>query len=158
MQQLPTTIECRRANDSSRFIYRSGFPNCYRASIKIILNNLFRLQDLEIVNKPSGALEITALRAGIPEIMLIKYDRMRVNGKKGIAKVRNHICTNCRIQVPIAVTASLMNGAESQVCGNCGRFLCLPDSSEIKLEELAALAALPVTKPKLRRAKKTPKE
>jgi hypothetical protein len=122
-----------------------------RCFIKIILNNLIRLQDLEIANKPAGAVEITTLRAGIPEIMLRKYDRMRANGKKGIALVRNHVCTNCRIQVPIAVTASLMNGAESQVCGNCGRYLCLPDSTEVKVEEVAAV---PVKPAKTRRVKK----
>jgi predicted nucleic acid-binding Zn-ribbon protein len=118
--------------------------------IKIILNNLFKLQDLEIENDIAVAPQITELRAGIPENMLRKYDRMRANGKKGIALVRNHVCTNCRIQVPIAVTASLMNGAESQVCGNCGRFLCLPDPSEVRVEEVAAA---PVTKPKKRRVK-----
>jgi predicted nucleic acid-binding Zn-ribbon protein len=85
--------------------------------------------------------------------MLHKYDRMRANGKKGIALVRNHVCTNCRIQVPIAVTASLMNGAQTEVCGNCGRFLCLPDSAEVKVEEVVAV---PV-KPKTRRVKKVAK-
>lgn len=130
-------------------------PGCHHGLIKIILNNLFRLQDLEIANKSAGALEITELRAGIPESMLHKYDRMRVNGKKGIAMVRNHVCTNCRIQVPIAVTNVLMNGTESQVCGNCGRYLCLPDPSEVKAEEVAAA---PVTKPKKTRKAKVTKE
>jgi len=136
-------------------VYPSRFRSWYHWLIKIILNNLFKLQDLEIGNESSFAPQITALRAGIPEIMLRKYDRMRANGKKGIAMVRNHVCTNCRIQVPIAVTASLMNGAESQVCGNCGRFLCLPDSTEMKVEEVVAL---PVTRKKTRRVKKAAKD
>jgi hypothetical protein len=125
-----------------------------RSAIKIILNNLYRLQDLEIGNKSTVAPQIAELRAGIPEPMLRKYDRMRANGKKGIALVRNHVCTNCRIQVPIAVTASLMNGTETAVCGNCGRYLCLPDSPEVKVEEVATVAPV---KPKTRRVKKAAK-
>jgi hypothetical protein len=139
----------------TRFVYPVRFRLWHDWLIKIILNNLFKLQDLEIGNHSAVAPQIAALRAGIPENILRKYDRMRANGKKGIALVRNHVCTNCRIQVPIAVTAALMNGAESQVCGNCGRFLCLPDSTETKVEEVVAL---PVARTKTRRVKKAARD
>ena len=91
-----------------------------------ILQNLYKLQALEMAGKTSRNPQAAVLRAGIPEGMLAKYDRARARGKKGIALVVNHVCTNCRIRVPVAVTASLAGGSV-QVCGNCGLYLCLPE-------------------------------
>ena len=94
-----------------------------------ILQNLYSLQTLDIAGLTGGNPQVAALRAGIPEGMLTNYDRARARGKKGIALVRNHVCTNCRMQVPVAVTASLTAGT-IQVCGNCGLYLCLPQPDE----------------------------
>jgi predicted nucleic acid-binding Zn-ribbon protein len=97
--------------------------------MKVILENLYRLQTLDLAGKPLDHAQAAGLRATIPERMLTTYDRARARGKKGIAMVRNHVCTNCRMQVPIAVTASLMGGFV-QLCGNCGLYLCLPEPQE----------------------------
>jgi len=97
--------------------------------MKGILQNLYRLQNLDSAGRRSDSAETASLRAAIPEGMLINYDRARARGKKGIAVVRNHVCTNCRIQLPVAVTASLSAGL-IQTCGNCGLYLCLPDPDE----------------------------
>jgi hypothetical protein len=113
------------------------------------LRNLYTLQTLES-EKKSAASEIASLRADIPQAMLRNYDRMRAKGKKGIALVRNHVCTNCRIQVPVAVTASLMNGTLIQVCGNCGRYLCLPETPE---PEAVVEIAVVAPRPKVRRSR-----
>jgi len=101
-------------------MYLSASPGYTIPIIKNILQNLYTLQTLESEKKPAAS-EIATLRAGIPQAMLRNYDRMRVKGRKGIALVRNHVCTNCRIQVPVAVTASLMNGTLIQVCGRAAR-------------------------------------
>src|SRR5690242_14175819 len=95
--------------------------------MKGILQNLYSLQSLEIGK--ARAADATALRAGIPQGMLSTYDRARARGKKGIALVREHVCTNCRVRVPVAVTASLKAGI-IQVCCNCGVYLCLPEPGE----------------------------
>jgi predicted nucleic acid-binding Zn-ribbon protein len=105
---------------------------------------------LESGEEHATASQIAELRALIPQHILRNYDRMRVHGKKGIAVVRNHVCTNCRLQVPIAITASLMTGTLSPVCGNCGRYLCLPETTQTEPVEVpAAIAPSRVARPKM---------
>ena len=117
--------------------------------MKGILQNLYRLQTLDSTGRPGSPSEIALLRAAIPEGMLTVYDRARARGRKGIALVRNHVCTNCRMQVPIAVTASLRAGM-IQACGNCGLYLCLPEPDEQPVAAPAKAAA-----PARRRKQKT---
>ena len=83
--------------------------------------------------------------------MLHQYERQRARGKKGVALVRNRVCTSCRMQVPVALVATLMRGTVAQVCGNCGRYLCLPDPAEDQAVE-AAVVAKPAPKPRKRKA------
>ncbi len=95
--------------------------------MKTILQDLYRLQALDIQGRSSEKSEAKNLRAGIPVGMLNNYDRARARGRKGIAILRNGVCSNCRMQSPIAVTVGLTAGTV-QVCGNCGLYLCLdPD-------------------------------
>jgi hypothetical protein len=94
-----------------------------------ILQNLYQLQTLDLAGTKHNSAHVAGLRAGIPATMLTNYDRARARGKKSIASVRNNVCSNCRIQTPIAVTASLMGGLV-QVCGNCGLYLCLLEPQE----------------------------
>jgi predicted nucleic acid-binding Zn-ribbon protein len=95
--------------------------------VKSILQDLFRLQVLDIQGLPTREPEAKKLRGGIPAAMLNTYDRARARGRKGIAILRGRVCTNCRMQSPIAVTVGLTAGTV-QVCGNCGLYLCLePD-------------------------------
>src|SRR5207247_8169625 len=84
--------------------------------------------------------EAASLRAAIPEAILHQYERQRARGKKGVALVRNRVCTSCRMQVPVALVATLMRGTVAQVCGNCGRYLCLPDPAEAQLVETPVVA------------------
>ena len=127
------------------------FPSrvAYPRAVKGILQNLYRLQMLDLNGAKSS--QMAALRAGIPDGILASYDRQRARRKKGIAIVRNHVCGNCRMKVPLWITASLMTGAV-QSCGNCGTYLCLPDPAE----EAAAAPTPEREKPKRRRAKRAP--
>jgi hypothetical protein len=97
--------------------------------MKGILQNLYKLQTLDTAGLTTSDPHAAGLRAAIPHGMLSNYDRARARGKKGIALVRDHVCTNCRIRVPVAITASLVAGM-IQVCGNCGLYLCLPEPEE----------------------------
>ncbi len=116
--------------------------------MKGILQNLYTLQGLDSGGQKHDSSQIALLRQGIPAGMLAHYDRVRARGKKGIALLRNSVCTNCRMQVPVAVTASLKAGSV-QTCGNCGIYLCLPDW---EVAETAAPPAASVTaKPKRRK-------
>ena len=118
-----------------------------------IMQNLLRLQGMDCGELAGTESEAAALRAAIPPTMLQQYERQRARGKKGIAVVRNRVCTNCRMQVPIAVVAALMRGTVSQVCGNCGRYLCLPEPEDAQLEQPPPIAT---PAPKGRRRKTAP--
>ena len=74
-----------------------------------------------------------------------------VSSRVGNAVVRNRVCTSCRMQVPIGVVATLMRGTVTQVCGNCGLYLCLPDTPETPVVE-APVVAKPVRKARKPRA------
>lgn len=71
------------------------------------------------------------MRAKIPPPILGHYDRLLAQGKKGLAAVRNQICTGCHIQVPRALVLTLMHEEDIQVCENCGRYLYLPEENEL---------------------------
>ncbi len=75
-----------------------------------ILQNLLKLQRLDFGEQPKNASQAAALRAAIPSTMLQQYERLRARGKKGIALVHNRVCTNCRMQVPIAVAWNRHSG------------------------------------------------
>ncbi len=81
----------------------------------------------------------------IPQPIIGHYDRLRVRGKKGVAVVRNQVCTGCHMHVPIGQITMLMRGEDIQLCESCGRYLYLPDPAET--ESLArAEAAKPAAK------------
>src|ERR1035441_6377545 len=94
-------------------------------TIKILL----QLQSLEFNGKaaPAQAKQAAELRAKIPPPILAHYDRLVARGKKGVALVRNQVCTACHINVPRGVVVTLMNNTDVQLCGSCGRYLYLPE-------------------------------
>jgi predicted nucleic acid-binding Zn-ribbon protein len=94
-----------------------------------LLQNLLKLQSIEfgeVTEKNSKALA-AELRGKIPAPILGHYDRLRARGKKGLALVRNQVCGGCHMQVPLGVITTLMHDQDIQLCGNCGRYLCLPE-------------------------------
>ena len=103
-----------------------------------------KLQALEFGEAATKSVEAQAaeLRANIPQPILGHYDRLRVRGKKGLAVVRNQVCTGCHMRVPIGQITVLMRGEDVQLCESCGRYLCMPDPAEV-----AALAAIEAAKP-----------
>lgn len=120
------------------------------------LQNLLKLQTLEFgeaAGKAAGK-EIADLRNVIPAPILGHYDRLRVRGKKGLAAIRNQVCTGCHMSVPIGKITVIMRGADIQLCENCGRYLYLPDPVEAgKAEQAPAVPA--VDKPRKRKAAAT---
>ena len=93
------------------------------------MENLFALQTLQLQSGPGqrnreGAVE--TLRKTIPGHVLTHYDRLMAHGKKGLAVVRNGVCTQCHISVAIGALAGLAQEGDVRTCGNCGRYLYLP--------------------------------
>ena len=97
-----------------------------------ILQNLLKLQTLEFGEATAKNVEAQAaeLRGLVPQPIVSHYDRLRVRGKKGLAIVRNQVCTGCHMHVPIGQINVLMRGEDVQLCESCGRYLYLPDAAE----------------------------
>lgn len=97
-----------------------------------IMLKLLKLQSLEFDRQPSAAeeKEIEQLRTEVPEPILGHYSRLIARGKKGVAVIRNQVCSGCQMRLPIGVITTLMRNEDIQLCDSCGRYLYLPDTPE----------------------------
>ena len=95
--------------------------------MKKTISRLLTLQDLEFQTKKPTA-ESRAIRAEISPDMLTRFDKFLSRGKKGVAVVQNGVCKGCQIGVPLGVVNALIQGVGAPVCGNCGRYLYLPEA------------------------------
>ena len=122
--------------------------------MKDLLPCLLKLQAIkfgEVTEKNAGASE-AELRAKVPAQILAHFDRLVARGKKGVAIVRNQVCTSCHMSVPIGVIVTLRQGQDIQLCETCGRYLYLPP--EVKSEVVEPVAS-PKPQKKTRKPKKT---
>lgn len=89
---------------------------------------LLALQKLELgaASAESGQ-RIKALRKKVPESLLSQFDRALARGRKAVAVVLNGVCSECHVGIAIGIRGALTLGEELQRCGNCGRFLYLPE-------------------------------
>jgi predicted nucleic acid-binding Zn-ribbon protein len=119
-----------------------------------LLQNLLKLQALEFgeATEKNAKAKISELRGKIPAQILAHYDRLVVRGKKGVAIVRDQVCTGCHMRLPIGVINTLMHGLDIQLCDSCGRYLLLDATPA----SVPAQPAEPVKPVKKGRKKKTP--
>ena len=108
-----------------------------------LLTSLVKLQALDFSETPQKDADAqrAELRTRIPQTILGHYDRLVARGKKGVAAVRNQVCTGCHMRLPIGTVNTLMQGQDIQLCDSCGRYLYLPEPAE-------PLAVEPATPPK----------
>jgi len=120
-----------------------------------ILQDLLKLQSLDFNEsaEKSAAAQAEELRGKIPQPIIGHYERLRVRGKKGVAVVRNKVCTGCHMHVPIGQITVLMRGEDIQLCESCGRYLYLPDAAETEF-----LAHVEATKPSAKAPAKSRKK
>ena len=121
-----------------------------------VLQDLLKLQALEFgeTTEKNVAARAAELRGKLPVTIVDHYDRLRVREKKGVAIVRNQVCTGCHMHVPIGQINVLMRGEDIQLCESCGRYLYLPDAAETEFLahiEAAKPAAKAPAKPRKRR-------
>jgi hypothetical protein len=93
------------------------------------METLFMLQTLQLQSGPgqrNREASMEAARKTIPSVALTHYDRLMAHGKKGVAVVRNGVCTECHLRVAIGALHLLATNGDIQLCGNCGRYLYLP--------------------------------
>ena len=111
-----------------------------------VLPTLLKLQAIDFDPNPDASSEAQAgeLRAKVPAQILGHYDRLVTRGKKGVAVVRNQVCTGCHMRLPIGTINTLMQGNDIQLCDSCGRYLYLPDPAESQfVENIAATKPAP---------------
>ena len=111
------------------------------------IENLLKLQSIEFGNQKGSEKQIAELRGTIPEPILGHYDRLRARDKKGVAVVRNQVCTGCHMRLPIGVITILMQDRDIHLCDSCGRYLYL------ELPAPAPAEPAPVKAPKKRKTK-----
>jgi hypothetical protein len=118
-----------------------------------LLQNLVRLQSLEFgdVKVENAEASAAKLRAKIPQPILSHYDRLIARGKKGMAMVRDQVCTGCHMRLPMAVIMTLMHDRDIQLCDSCGRYLYLADPAAPEAAE-PAKAPKPAKKARKRKA------
>ena len=113
---------------------------------QVIMQNLIALQELEFGSKPNATATkeaAAALRATVPANILSHYDRLAGKGKKGCAGVtiKNRVCLECRVSIPIGTIITVMKGHDLQLCGSCGRYLYMVEEKSPEAGEIP-----PVTK------------
>lgn len=89
------------------------------------IQTLLKLQAIEFGDSSGTEKEITELRAKVPEPILGHYNRLRARDKKGVAVVRNQVCSGCHMKLPVGVINTLMQDKDIQLCDSCGRYLYL---------------------------------
>src|SRR5215813_11900559 len=117
------------------------------------ITNLLKLQalDFEEITEPNSESLRTELRNSVPQPILAHYDRLVARGKKGVAIVRNQVCTGCHMRLPIGTINTLMQGVDIQLCDTCGRYLLLAEPEPNGPVETAA-SPKPSRKPRQRKA------
>jgi predicted nucleic acid-binding Zn-ribbon protein len=117
-----------------------------------LLANLLKLQAIDFDETSNrDETEVARLRALVPSQVLGHYDRLVARGKKGVAVVRNQVCTGCHMRLPIGTINTLMQGTDIRLCDTCGRYLYLPDPAESQFIEQVA-ATKPAPKARKRKA------
>ncbi len=122
--------------------------------MRIIMDRLLAVQKLQFtVGAKAGAsvVESGKLRAEIPAPILAHFDRLAVRGKKGLALVRNGVCSECHLRITAGKLVNLSaNPGEVHLCDNCGRYLYLPTEILSAAPQVKALALV--------KGKRTPKK
>ena len=114
-----------------------------------LLQNLVKLQSLEFAGGKDKNVEasLAELRAKIPAQIIGHYDRLVAHGKKGLAAVRDQVCTGCHMQVPLGVVMTLKRGQDIQLCESCGRYLYLAEPTKAEVPKPTAKPG-PARKPR----------
>jgi len=117
-----------------------------------LITNLLKLQaiDFSEVHDKDAESQRADLRARVPQPILGHYDRLVARGKKGVAVVRNQVCTGCHMRLPIGAINTLMQRQDIQLCDTCGRYLYLPDPADAQAAD-PPLPVKPASKPRKRK-------
>ena len=99
-----------------------------------MIDKLIALQEAQSKSSkavPNRAEQLVALRAQIPKSFLSTFDSFLARKKKPVSIVRHGVCSECHLQIAVGTLGSLTFGQGVQQCGNCGRFLYLPEDASV---------------------------
>jgi hypothetical protein len=120
-----------------------------------LMESLLALQTLEFGGRKGvKEAEVARLRARVPEPILAHFERLLARGKKGVAVIRHGVCMECHLRVPVGTLVTLARGEDIQICGNCGRYLHLPEG-EMMGQQPKVEAKPAKRKPAVRRARRS---
>ena len=126
-------------------------------NMKKVMEPLLALQTLELGPAPENAenaAQIARLRQIIPTQIIGHYDRLMARGKKGLALVRHHVCSECHMSLSSGAHAQLLRGEDVMICESCGRYLYpAPEALAPESPTTPSTASAPLGEPA--KAKKT---
>jgi hypothetical protein len=99
-----------------------------------IMEQLLAMQNLQFDPRSrsfESKAQVEKLRENVPAPILVRYDRLVLRGKKGVAIARNGVCSECHLRITGGRLITLVYSDEVQVCDNCGRYLYLPENEPI---------------------------
>lgn len=112
-----------------------------------IMEHLLALQNLHFNApklSPTVLAKVRQRRAEVPSPVLAHFERLTARGKRGVAIVRDGICTECHLRITTGKLASLSTNKDICLCDNCGRYLYLPETESTGLN---AMLFLPENRP-----------
>ena len=117
------------------------------------INDLLALQ--QVLKRGDGATagEVTErrrLEKKIPAPLLAHFFRQLACDRRGVALVRNGVCSECHIRLPSVSFDNLKRSDDVQLCESCGCYLALPADEEVK-PAASVLAPMPVAQRRGRR-------
>jgi hypothetical protein len=126
----------------------------YSLAMSDHITDLLKLQGIDFheTSQPNTEKLRAELRSSIPQPILAHYDRLVVRGKKGVAIVRNQVCTGCHMRLPIGTINTLLQRQDVQLCDSCGRYLHIPEEAQAQAVESTAKPE-PKPAPKTRKRK-----
>ena len=88
--------------------------------------------------------EIEQRRAEVPAPVLAHFERMIARGKKGVAVVRDGVCTECHLRLTTGKLANLAADNDIWLCDNCGRYLYLSEAEKVSMSAAPSAASGPL--------------
>ena len=115
-----------------------------------IMEHLLALQNFQFNARGQSLVvqaEVAQRRAEVPTPVLAHFDRMVARGKKGVAVVRDGVCTACHMRITTGKLVNLAAESDICLCDNCGRYLYLPEAEKVVLSATSSAPSGPVKKP-----------
>ncbi len=121
-----------------------------------LMEHLLAIQNYQLNARghtPEALAEMKQRRSEVPAPILAHFDRMIARGKKGLAAVRDGVCTECHLRLTTGKLADLAAAKDIWLCDNCGRYLYLPAAEKVDANAIPKSKPLPGKRPAAKTAR-----